>query len=169
LDLSSLESGRASRHLSHFAVRPLLEECIQVAQIKAAEKGIQITLEAPEALPDLEADHDKLKQAILNLLNNAVKYNCPQGHVWLRAWIAERMLFFSVQDTGVGIPPDQISQLFTRFFRASNVEHSVSGTGLGLSITLRIIEMHNGEIQVESALNSGTTFTVRLPLLQEQA
>jgi two-component system phosphate regulon sensor histidine kinase PhoR len=157
LDLASLESGRASLHLSSF----------QLSQIKAAEKGIQIILEVPETLPELEADRDKLKQVILNLLSNAVKYNCSQGRVWLRAWAGDRLLFFSVQDTGLGIPEDQIPQLFTRFFRASNVERSVSGTGLGLSISHRIVEMHRGEIQVESILNTGTTFTVQLPLVQE--
>jgi signal transduction histidine kinase len=167
LDLASLESGRARMHLEQFPIRPLLEECLQVAQIKAGEKNILMSLETPETLPDLEADRDKMKQVILNLLNNAVKYNCPKGRVWLRSWVNERSLLFSVQDTGVGIPPDQVPQLFTRFFRASNVERSVSGTGLGLSISRQIVEMHNGEIHVESTLNVGTTFTVQLPLSQE--
>jgi signal transduction histidine kinase len=167
LDLASLESGKARIRPTIFDFRSLAEECLRVAQIKANEKGIQMHLEAPETLPELEADRDNLKQALLNLLNNAVKYNCPQGQVWLRLWVRDNQLFFSVQDTGVGIPPEQISQLFTRFFRASNVERSVSGTGLGLSISRRIIEMHNGEIQVESTLNVGTTFTVKIPLKQE--
>lgn len=167
LDLASLESGRANIRATTFDFYSLMEECLQVAQIKATEKAIQMHLEAPRDLPELEADRDKIKQAVLNLLNNAVKYNCPQGQVWFRAWSKDKALFFSVQDTGVGIPPEQISQLFTRFFRASNVECSISGTGLGLSISRRIIEMHNGEIRVESTLNVGTTFTVRLPRNQE--
>jgi signal transduction histidine kinase len=169
LDLASLESGRASLHPTRFAIRSLMEECLQVAQMKAAEQAIQLHLETPESLPELEADRDKIKQVILNLLNNAVKYNYPNGQVWLRAWIIDPLLFFSVQDTGVGIPTEQISQLFTRFFRASNVERSISGTGLGLSISRCIVEMHNGEIQVVSTLNVGTTFTVQLPLAQETA
>jgi signal transduction histidine kinase len=167
LDLASLESGRASLHPTHIQVRPLLEECLQVAQMKAAEKNIQVHLEMPDNLPELQADRDKIKQVVLNLLNNAVKYNCLNGQVWLRAWQKDALLCFSIQDTGVGIPPEQISKLFTRFFRASNVERSVSGTGLGLSISRRIVEMHNGEVQVESTLNVGTTFTVQLPLVQE--
>lgn len=167
LDLASLESGRASLHLAVFSFRALLQECLEVLAIKASDRGIQMHLEAPEDLPELDGDRDKLKQALLNLLSNAVKYNCPQGHVWLRAWADNQSMFFSVRDTGVGIPPDQISQLFTRFFRATNVERTVSGTGLGLSISQQIIEMHNGEIQVESTLNVGTTFTVHVPLAQE--
>jgi signal transduction histidine kinase len=169
LDLASLESGRASIRSTTFDFRPLMEECLQVAQIKATERGIQMHLEAPAIMPEIEADRDKLKQALLNLLNNAVKYNCAQGQVWLRAWTTGEQLCFSVQDTGVGIPAEQISQLFTRFFRASNVERSIAGTGLGLSISRRIIEMHNGAIEVESTLNVGTTFTVQLPLKQESS
>lgn len=164
LDLASLESGRASLHYTKFPPASLLDECQQVAQIKASEKGIQVHLEIPEPLPDLEADRDKIKQVLLNLLNNAVKYNREQGQVWIRAWIAGQDIFFSIRDNGVGIPQDQISQLFTRFFRARNVEHTVSGTGLGLSICQSIIETHGGEIQVESKLNTGTIFTIRLPL-----
>ncbi len=167
LDLASLQSGRASINPTAFDFRAFMEECMQVAKIKAAERGIETYIEAPDTLPALEADRDKLKQALLNLLNNAVKYNCANGKVYLRAWAAEDQLFFSVQDTGVGIPPDQVSKLFTRFFRASNVERSIAGTGLGLSISRRIIEMHNGTIEVESTLNVGTTFTVQLPLTQK--
>jgi signal transduction histidine kinase len=167
LDLASLESGRATVHLAFFNFRALLEECLQVLQIKASERDIEMLLEVPEDLPEFEGDRDKLKQAILNLMSNAVKYNCPHGKVWLRVWTQDQRLFLTIRDTGVGIPPEQISKLFTRFFRASNVERTVSGTGLGLSISQQIIEMHNGEIQVESTLNSGTTFTVQLPLVQE--
>jgi signal transduction histidine kinase len=78
--------------------------------------------------------------------------------------VAGDSLFIAIQDTGVGIPPDQISKLFTKFFRASNVESKTPGTGLGLSIAKRIIEMHGGQIQVESVLNVGTTFSFTLPV-----
>jgi signal transduction histidine kinase len=163
LDLASLESGRASLRRARFAVKPLLEECLRVAQIKAAEKGVRVLLEAADAGLEIEADRDKLKQAVLNILNNAVKYNRPQGSVWLRARAAENGLFLSVEDTGLGIPPDQVAQLFTRFFRARNVEGAIPGTGLGLSIARQIVEMHDGEIRVESELGKGTTFTIRIP------
>jgi signal transduction histidine kinase len=167
LDLASLESGRASIHLANVALKPLLGECMQVLQIKAGEKGITLTLDVAEDLPELEADRDKIKQVVLNLLNNAVKYNRPQGSVWLRAWHENEQVFLEVKDSGVGIPSDQIAQLFTRFFRARNVERTTPGTGLGLSITRRIVEMHGGEIQVESQLDLGTTFTIKLPLKQK--
>lgn len=166
LDLASLESGRSMPHLSKFPVQPLLAECLQVIQIKAAEKEIQLQSEAPDDLPFLEADRNKIKQVLLNLLNNAVKYNRPQGQVWLRARVEAQFLYLLIQDTGVGIPPDQVDQLFTRFFRARNVEGVTPGTGLGLSISLRIIEIHSGEILVESQLGQGTTFTIKLPLAQ---
>ncbi len=163
LDLASLESGRASLRPTRFAVIPLLQECMRVIQIKAAEKDIQVTLEAQDDQVNLDADRDKLKQAVLNLLNNAVKYNRPQGRVRLRVWVENNCLMISIEDTGVGIPPDQVSQLFTRFFRARNVEGTTPGTGLGLSIACQIVEMHGGEIRVESELDRGTTFTIQLP------
>lgn len=168
LDMASLESGRASIHTASFDPQSLFEECVQVCQIKAVERGIEMHIEIPSSLPQIQADHDKIKQVVINLLSNAIKYNCQQGKVWLKAWADQKRLFFSVQDTGMGIPPDQIAQLFTRFFRGRNVERSVAGTGLGLTICNRIVEMHSGEITVESQLNQGTVFTVQLPLEQEK-
>lgn len=163
-DLSNLESGRAVVRLSSFDPRQLLEECLHVAQIKADEKNIEMSLVISEHLADITADRDKLKQAMLNLLGNAVKYNRPQGKAWLRAWQKPNELKIAVEDNGLGIPTDQISRLFTKFFRARNVEGNIPGTGLGLSITRRIIEMHNGHVQVESKIESGTTFTIWLPV-----
>lgn len=163
LDLASLESGRATIRPTRFAIVPLLQECMRVVQIKAAEREIQVVLEVEEDQFEIVADRDKLKQAVLNLLNNAVKYNRPQGRVRLRVWVAGGCLWISVEDSGVGIPPDQVAHLFTRFFRARNVENTTPGTGLGLSIARQIVEMHGGEIRVESELDKGTTFTIRLP------
>ncbi len=164
LDLASLESGRASIRPTRFNPRDLMEECTQIIQIKGQEKNIQVILDAPDSLPEIDADRDKMKQVLLNLLSNAVKYNRPDGQVRLKARLHGEILIIAVQDTGVGIPPDQISKLFTKFFRASNVEGKTPGTGLGLSIAKRIIEMHGGQIQVDSVLDVGTTFTVTLPM-----
>lgn len=166
LDLARLQAGRTNIHITSFDPLPLLKECVEVIAIKAGEKNIQLNLEAPEPLPYVQGDRDKIKQVLLNLLNNAVKYNRPGGQVRLRARVEADQIFFSIQDTGVGIPPDQISQLFTRFFRARNVEQNTPGTGLGLSISQRIVEMHSGAIEVTSEYEVGTTFTVRLPIQQ---
>jgi len=168
LDLASLESGRANIRPTKFDPRKLMEDCIQVVQIKAQEKNIQVLLDAPESLPEIEADYGKLKQAMLNLLNNAVKYNRADGKVWFRTHLEGEIFDFSIQDTGVGIPPDQITKLFTKFFRASNVEGKLPGTGLGLSISKRIIEMHGGQIRVESTLDVGTTFRFTLPIKKKE-
>ena len=165
LDFTRLESGRATLRLTRFNPIELFSECIAVAQIKAAEKGIEIHLEA-DSLAEIEADRDKLKQVLLNILNNAVKYNRPNGHVWLRAGVQGTNLNITIQDTGVGIPEDQIPHLFTRFFRARNVERSIPGTGLGLSIAHRIVELHSGQVSLESVLDEGTTFIIQLPLFQ---
>jgi signal transduction histidine kinase len=167
LDLASLESGRAPMHFALLDPLSLMEECVEIAAIKGTERGIQVEIDAPSNLTDIEADHDKLKQALINFLNNAVKYNRAQGHVWLRSRADEDSITFQIQDTGVGIPEDQISQLFTRFFRARNVEKTTPGTGLGLSISRRIVEMHGGTVEVSSTLDVGTTFTITMPIVQE--
>jgi signal transduction histidine kinase len=163
LDLSRMESGRTALRLTAFAPRSLLEECRQVAHIKAQEKNITILLEIPEFLAEIDADRGKLKQALLNLLNNAVKYNRPDGKIWIRAFQKPNGLQIEIEDSGVGIPADQMPRLFTKFFRARNVEDSTPGTGLGLSITRQIVEMHNGQIQVKSEFEKGTLFSIWLP------
>ncbi len=164
LDLASLESGRVSLLRTRFALLPLVEECAQVIQVRADEKQITIEINIPADLPDLLADRSKIKQVILNLLGNAVKYNRAGGKIWVSAKVVEGELWVAVQDTGVGIPADQMAKLFTKFFRASNIEHQTPGTGLGLSIARKIAEMHGGQVRVESILNAGATFILTLPL-----
>lgn len=165
LDFASLESGRVPLKLMTFSPRLLLKECLKLIEIKASEKSIQIHLEAPDNLPKITADREKLKQVLLNLLGNAVKYNRENGKVWLRASVEGGDLLISVGDTGLGIPQDQIALLFTRFFRARNVEPTTPGTGLGLPIARQIIEMHGGSIQVESEIDRGTVFSFKIPII----
>lgn len=163
LDMASLESSSTILRVSSFSLQSLFEECVHLASIESVERDIKIHIELPEHMPEIQADRDKLKQVILNLLYNAVKYNRPHGEVWLRGWSDETSFSFSVRDTGMGIPEDQMTSLFTRFFRARNVEQTITGTGLGLSIAHRIVEMHGGEINVDSKINEGTIFTVLIP------
>jgi two-component system, OmpR family, phosphate regulon sensor histidine kinase PhoR len=166
LDLASLESGRAAPRISRTSLLPLLQECMQIIQIKAAEKEIELILETPSDPIEIDADRDKIKQVLLNLLSNSVKYNLPGGKVWVRETTDGETLTIEIEDSGVGIPPDQMPQLFTRFFRARNVSSTTPGTGLGLSISRRIVEMHHGVLTVESVLDQGTTFIIKLPARQ---
>ena len=164
LDLSRLESGRTKLQFSDVDLPGLIEEVCAVIQPQAAERSVSIRSDFQPDLPLLKADSDKLKQVVMNLMNNAVKYNRPDGQVFIKAWLSEDFIYFSVHDTGIGMDEETRSHLFEKFFRAKNVERESTGTGLGLSICKKIIEGHRGQITVESQPGVGTKFTVQLPL-----
>lgn len=164
LDLARLESGRMVFHKSIFPVQPLIEECLNLYESQAAEHAISTKIDIPPDLPRIEADRDELKQVLLNLISNAVKYNRPGGSILLRTGTNEKELFIAVEDNGSGIPEEEIPHLFEKFFRASGTKKIAPGTGLGLSICAKVIAAHRGRITVTSHPGQGSTFTVYLPL-----
>jgi signal transduction histidine kinase len=163
LDLARLESGRVQFQLADFDLADLLSECCEVVQSRADEERIKIVLDTSPTLPLLRADRDKIKQVVLNLLSNAIKYNRPNGSVFLSTQAAEDYIVLSVQDTGLGIPEEDLPHLFEKFYRVRETEGKASGTGLGLSICKKIVQGHGGEIEVRSKVGVGTTFIVKLP------
>jgi two-component system phosphate regulon sensor histidine kinase PhoR len=113
----------------------------------------------------LEADRDKVKQVVLNMISNAIKYNRPDGSITLKADMeGEENLCILVQDTGVGIAQEALPHLFEKFYRVRDTEGQITGTGLGLSICKQIVQGHGGSIEVESELTHGTIFKIKLPL-----
>lgn len=163
LDLARLESGRVQYQKSSFAILPLFQECKSVMQSKADETRITISLDVPADLPVVEGDRDKLKQVLLNLISNAVKYNRPGGSVIVAASLDAKLWQISVADTGYGIPEEAMPNLFQKFYRVKGTESKVVGTGLGLSICKQIIQGHGGRIEVKSKAGEGTTFTAFIP------
>jgi signal transduction histidine kinase len=163
LDLARLESGRVQFHKSSFALRPMLEECKSIMQAKADENRVTIKIDVPSDMPDIQADRDKLKQVALNLISNAIKYNRPGGMVSVKTLMAESEWKLIVTDTGMGIPEDDLPNMFQKFYRVRTVETKVMGTGLGLSICKGIVQGHGGRIEVQSKLGEGTRFIVHIP------
>ncbi len=163
LDLARLESGRVKYNFTRFDLQPAVQECCQIMQSKADEAELTIHTEIPPDFPPVNADRDKLKQVIINLLSNAIKYNCRGGKVFVRAGLEDQCWWLAVQDTGLGIPEDDLPHLFQKFYRVRSTEGKASGTGLGLSICKQIVSGHRGRIEVSSKLGEGTTFTIRLP------
>jgi signal transduction histidine kinase len=163
LDLARLESGRVQFRKSSFKLADLFHECRDIMTGKAEEEQVQIHAAAPDGLPELEADRDKIKQVLLNLISNAVKYNRAGGSVTLSAQATETEICISIQDTGMGIPDQALPHLFEKFYRVREHESKAAGTGLGLSICKQIVQGHGGRIEVRSKLGSGTTFTLYLP------
>ncbi|MGE5462135.1 MAG: sensor histidine kinase [Syntrophothermus sp.] len=163
LDLARLESGRVQFRRIRFSVADLLYECRDVMMTKAQETDIQIRIDVPSDMPLMEADRDKIKQVLLNLVSNAIKYNRPNGSVIITGSFSDSELTIVIQDTGIGIPEDAIPHLFEKFYRVREHENKAQGTGLGLSISKQIIQGHNGRIEVKSKMGVGTSFTIHLP------
>lgn len=165
LDLARLESGRAKLDIAPFPLMPLIEECTGLVQAQADENHISIHLGGLKL--EVAADRSMIKQVVLNLLTNAIKYNRAGGaigvHIGLNAY-NERFAEVVVTDTGYGIAPQDQAQLFQKFFRAANTAQVTPGTGLGLPIARRIVEAHGGTIGVDSEPGIGSRFTVTVPL-----
>ena len=167
LDLARLESGRSQFKIEKLDLRVLLEESRDLVEEEAEKNHLDFYLEVAEDLPDVRGDHDKMKQAIINLLNNAVKYNREGGKITLRGESSpeEKEILIKVSDTGVGIEEEHLSRIFEKFYRVPTYSDKVSGTGLGLAVVERIIDGHGGYITVESEVGKGTTFTIHLPVI----
>lgn len=166
LDLARLESGRTQFRVEQVNIKDLLEESATLMLGKADEKDQELNLEMADEIPPVSGDRDKLKQVVHNLLSNAIKYTPAGGKIILSAENTQDEVIIRVSDTGVGIPSENISRIFEKFFRVPGSEQTVKGTGLGLSICKRIVRAHKGQIDVVSEVNVGTTVTVHLPIRQ---
>ena len=167
LDVSKIEEGKFGYHFENVNIVDFVEEIIKEVQDLAKVFNIKVNFQRPsESEIVLCIDQNKLRMAILNLLDNAIRYNVENGEVIVNL---ERVkdkpyLQISVKDSGVGIPPDAINKIFTKFFRSENVVKShTEGSGLGLYIVRNIIRSHGGEIWAESELNRGSIFYFTLP------
>ena len=163
LDLARLESGRVQFRKTTFNVGDVMLECKDVMASKAEQDNIQVRVEASAEAIMFEADRDKIKQVILNLVSNAIKYNRPNGSVTIRAENRETELAVIIQDTGMGIPEESLPHLFEKFYRVREHEARAAGTGLGLSICKQIVQGHGGRIEIKSKVGVGTAFMVFLP------
>jgi len=162
--LAKADAGQISLKLEPLQFDELVRDAHADAQILAAPKGIHVELAACEAVT-VRGDRHRLRQLLLNLADNAVKYNQPQGRVTMSLRHAGDLGEFTIANTGPGIPPEVIPRVFDRFYRGDPAHsQTVDGCGLGLSIAQWIVTAHDGTIQIESAPSKVTTVTVRLPL-----
>lgn len=165
LDLARLESGRAEMERRPVDMAGLVRDCVTLVTPQADGKGITIYNEVPEGL-EASGDKAKLKQVLLNLLTNAIKYNRPQGQVFITAYMnGAGYMQVNVRDTGNGIRPENLPKMFRKFYRVADTASSVQGTGLGLAICKHIIEAHGGSIWVESVVGEGSVFSFTVPMV----
>jgi adenylate cyclase len=170
LDLSKIEAGKLEINLESVRVAPLVDEVIGTARPLAEQNKNQLSVDCAPDLPAIEADAMRLRQILLNLLSNACKFT-KGGSVSLRVARARHeqqdALEFAVKDTGIGMTSEQMERLFEEFSQAtSSTARSYGGTGLGLAITRRLCQMMGGDVTVTSEVGRGSTFTVRLPVVQ---
>ncbi|HEV2011310.1 MAG TPA: ATP-binding protein, partial [Candidatus Limnocylindria bacterium] len=168
LDLSKIEAGRMELEAAPFSLIAALNNAVTLVRERAMSHGIRLELEVAPELDTMVADERKLKQVVVNLLANAVKFTPDGGTVSLRAARENGEVRLAVHDTGIGIAPEDQQRIFEEFQQATHqTEKSREGTGLGLSLSKRMVELHGGTISVDSAPGKGSTFTVALPLLKE--
>jgi signal transduction histidine kinase len=168
LDIGRIEAGRMSLHLEEIHPRALFDSTLPLVAIQAVEKGLTLRDETTQmALPLIRADEVRLRQVLLNLLTNAVKYT-PAGHVVLRARLDEPagMLRIEVEDTGIGIPPELREVVFHKYIQLSGGQSRRSGgTGLGLAISRRLVELMGGRIGIaDGSEGRGTCVWLTVPL-----
>ena len=165
LTLSKLDYGRMELRMTDFALADMLKNVANAMKMTAKDRNLELTVEAPDALPHIVGDRDRLEQVVVNILSNAVKYTAAGGHVCLAAaQIAENRVRITVEDDGIGIPAADVPRLFERFYRVDKARsREAGGTGLGLAIAKEIVEQHEGRIALASEYGHGTTVTITLP------
>ena len=169
LDASKLESGTLRLEVAPVELAPLVAELRETMLPMAKEKEIALEEHVAADLPAVSADRAKLRRVLVNLLSNAVKFTPKGGRIDVNAERdGDRAVRVSVTDTGVGIPPEDLARLFDKFEQArSRATRSEKGTGLGLYITRQLVQLHGGQINVESEVGRGSTFSFTIPTAQE--
>jgi CheY-like chemotaxis protein/anti-sigma regulatory factor (Ser/Thr protein kinase) len=167
LDISRMESGRIKASPEAMHIREAVAQVAAAMDARVTAKGLTLRLDVPRDLPQVIANLDRVIQILTNLVANACQYTLAGGQITVSARAHGDELHVSVRDTGIGIAPDDLDNLFSRFFRADDpVVQDTPGTGLGLAIVKSLVEMQGGRVWVESELGVGSTFTFTLPLAQ---
>jgi GAF domain-containing protein len=166
LDLSKIEAGKMELELSSFHLPTAISNAVTLIRERAMRHGIALGMDIDERIGDFQADERKVKQVLLNLLSNAVKFTPDGGRVDVSAKVDTDKVEIAVKDTGVGISPEDQAALFEEFKQfGKDRSRKAEGTGLGLALTRRLVELHGGQILVNSAVGHGSTFRVMLPVL----
>jgi len=168
LDVSKLEAGKYVQHHVPIDLRKIIEDSVSLVKQHALEQGISLEFSFDD-LPMIKADPKSIEEVLNNLISNAINYSPEGGKVSITARGLGEYVELKVQDTGVGIPPEELPRIFDKFYRIKHPKtRKVIGTGLGLSIVKGAVEAHRGTIEVESTVDKGTTFRVLLPAIQSQ-
>ena len=163
LDIGRIESGELQLDVRPVALGPVVAAVVAMLAPLAAERAVELVDEVGADGPVVLADEDRLRQVLLNLLSNGVKYNRVGGRLVVSVLRSPDAVRLSVRDTGLGMTEAQVERLFTPFERLDAPSRGIAGTGLGLVVSLQLVQAMKGHVEVDSRLGLGTTFTVALP------
>ncbi|MDQ3549617.1 MAG: cell wall metabolism sensor histidine kinase WalK, partial [Chloroflexota bacterium] len=164
LDISRIESGRITLNREEVDISAAVEQAIAALRPLIDDKHMQVQTELVEEPTGIVADRARLQQILTNLISNACKYTLEGGWITVRSEALEGQIAISVSDTGIGIPPEALPHIFSKFYRADQpLARDVGGSGLGLAITKSLVEMHGGKIAIASRASVGTTVRFTLP------
>ena len=164
LDLSRLDAGKEELQEQQIAPRSLLEETVRMVRVQAAGDGLDLTLNVSDTLPDIRVDARRIKQVVLNLLSNSIKFTPSGGEITVTATAAPNGFLISVKDTGIGMAPEDIPKAMERFTQLDRrLARKYEGTGLGLALSRKLMDLHGGMLDIESEPRVGTTVTLTLP------
>jgi two-component system sensor histidine kinase VicK len=164
LTLTRLDYNRMEIKLDAIDLRALALELQRSMSLSAENAGLRLTADIPAGMPTMMGDRERIEQVLINIISNAIKYNTPSGTIHMAGgWDADAV-FIAVEDTGLGVPEEDLPHLFERFYRVDKARSRESGgTGMGLSIAKEIVERHGGTIAFDSTLGQGSRVTVRFP------
>jgi len=164
LDFSNIESKKKEYVFKQSNIAALLKQTLDLYHFRFVQQGFTIEKVIDENCPEIEVDSEAVTQAIVNLLDNAVKYTVDEKYIKVMLKKNNGNLELSIQDKGIGINESEQKKIFEKFYRAgSSLVHTTKGSGLGLSLVKHIMDVHHGQINVESKLNKGSTFTLVFP------
>ncbi|HIK89186.1 MAG TPA: hypothetical protein EYG09_05995, partial [Dehalococcoidia bacterium] len=165
LELSRLESGESEMKFLDVAPQKLVEAAMKQFSAVAVDSELELVANISPDLPPVSVDAEKIDHVFTNLISNAVKWTPAEGTITVKAWADDGTVWFSVEDTGLGIDPEHLPHIFERFFK-TDPARSQPGTGLGLSIARHIVDAHGGVISATSSVGEGSEFAFTVPGIQ---
>jgi signal transduction histidine kinase len=163
LDLSKIEAGRMELELADFHLPTSFDNALALVRERATRRAITLEMSVDDRLGWVQADERKIRQVVLNLISNAIKFTPEGGRIEVGAVRRDGTIEVSVTDTGIGIAPEDQAAVFEEFRQVGTAEKKAEGTGLGLTLCRKFIELHGGRIWVHSRLGAGSTFTFTIP------
>ena len=169
LKLSQMDADRLELEIRRVEVTSFVDGCVETSLRRASEKGLRLTVNLPDNLPDIAADRRRLAEVLQNLIDNAIQYTLPGGSIEVTALAVDDDVVFTVSDTGIGIPKVDQPRIFERFYRVDVARsREAGGTGLGLAIAKHLVEVHGGRIWVDSEIAQGSQFRFSVPIFDAE-